>query len=163
MKEDRTLKHSLNWSSGAAGIELQIAERCGKSHELSQNLIKVKDGSCLQTHQRNDHDGESEQGPDRNSECGEYSAVSCLMTYAEEKDRRTIGGDDSNEFSHESSKCVGKDVSVPGITWFKSVLKLVGLTAAWQSSKVRGYPVGVNTAGNPKANNSSVHTEFNFF
>ena len=85
------------------------------------------------------------------------------MTSAEEKDGRTIGGDDSSESSHESSKCVGNDVSVLRVTWFKSVSKLVGLTATWQPSKVEGYPMGVNTAGSPKTNNSSVHTEFNFF
>ena len=163
MKEDRTLKHSLNRSSGVAGIELQVAERSGESRELSQNSIRVKDGSCPQIHQRSDHEGEGEQGPDKNSECGEYSPVSRPMTSAEEKVRRTIGGDDSSKFSHESSKSVGNNVSVPGITWFKSVSKLVGLTAAWQSSKVEGCPMGVNTAGSPKANNSSVHTEFNFF
>ena len=163
IKEDRTLKHSLKGSSGAAGIELQIAKRCGESRELSQNSVKVKDGPCLQTHQRSDHNAEGKQGLDRSSKCGEYSPVSCPMTSTEEKDGRTIGRDDSSESSHESSKCVGNDVSVPRVTWFKSVSKLVGLTAAWQPSKLEGYPVGVNTAGSPKANNSSVHTEFNFF
>ena len=49
-------------SSGAAGIKLQIAERCGKSCELSQNSIKVKEGSCLQTHQRSDHNAEGRTG-----------------------------------------------------------------------------------------------------
>ena len=141
-------------------------------------LKECKDGSCLQIHQGDDYDGESKQGPDKDSECGEYSPVPCLMTSAEETDvlvtqkqeglpctanRRATGGDDSSEFSQESLNCVGNNVSVPGITWFKSVSKLVGLTAAWQPSKVEGHSVGVNTVGSPKANNNSVHTEFNFF
>ena len=41
--------------------------------------------------------------------------------------------------------------------------KLVGLTAAWQQSKVEGHSVGEDNVNSPKANNTSVHTEFNFF
>ena len=41
--------------------------------------------------------------------------------------------------------------------------QIVGLTAAWQQSKVEGNPVGVNTACNAKTNPNPVHTEFNFF
>ena len=150
-------------SSGVQGIKLQIAEKHGESCELSQNSIKVKEGSSLQTHQRSDHNAEGKQGPDRSSECGEYSPVSRPMTLAEGKDGRTIGGDTSSESSHELSKCVGNDVSVSRATWFKSMSKLVGLTAAWQPNKVEGYPMGINTSGSPKTNNSSVHTEYNFY
>ena len=178
MKVDRTLRQSHNRPSAAAKVEGQIAERCGESRELSQNSIECKDGSCPQIHRGDDYDGESEQGPDKDSECGEYSPVPRLMTSAEETDvlvtqkqeglpctasRRATGGDNSSEFSQEWSNCVGNNVSVPGITWFKSVSKLVGLTAVWQPSKVEGHSVGVSTVGSPKANNNLVHREFNFF
>ena len=70
---------------------------------------------------------------------------------------------DSSESSQESSNCVGSDVSVPRLSCFKNVSKLVGLTAAWQHSKVEGESVGTSTASNAKVNNASVHKEFNFF
>ena len=41
--------------------------------------------------------------------------------------------------------------------------QIVGLTAAWQQSKVEGNPMGANTASNAKTNTNPVHTEFNFF
>ena len=41
--------------------------------------------------------------------------------------------------------------------------QIVGLTAAWQQSKVEGNPVGAITAGNAKTNPTPSHTEFNFF
>ena len=40
--------------------------------------------------------------------------------------------------------------------------QIVGLTAVWQQDKVEGNLIKTNTVS-PKANNSSIHTEFNFF
>ena len=72
-------------------------------------------------------------------------------------------GGDSHEFSQESSKSVGSNVSVPSLSWFKNVSKLVGLTAAWQQSKVEQTSMQTSTASNAKVNNPPVHTEFHFF
>ena len=120
MKVDRTLRQSHNQPSGAAKVERQIAERCCESRKLSQNSIECKDGSCLQIHQGDDYDGESEQGTDKDSECGEYSPVPCLMTSAEERDvlvtqkqeglpctasRRATGRDNSLSF-HKNRQTV---------------------------------------------------------
>ena len=150
---------------------LQNSDICEQLGNLLRNVVKMMPRRC-------DYDGESKQGPNKDSECGKYLPVPHLMTSAEETDvlvtqkqegipcttsRRATGGDDSSEFLQESSNCVGNNVSVPGITWFKSVSKLVGLAAAWQPSKVEGHSRGVNTVGSPKAYNNSVHTEFNFF
>ena len=57
---------------------------------------------------------------------------------------------------------VGKNVSVPSFSWFKSMSQIVGLRATLQD-KVEGNPTGANTACNAKVNISPVHTEFNFF
>ena len=68
-----------------------------------------------------------------------------------------------SKFSRDSLGGVDSKVSVPKFSWFKSMSQIVGLTAAWQQSKVEGNPMGVNTAGNAKTNPNPVHTEFKFF
>ena len=68
-----------------------------------------------------------------------------------------------SEFLRDSLGVVGSNVSVPKLSWFKSMSQIVGLTAAWQQSKVEGNPRGANTASNAKTNANPVHTEFNFF
>ena len=68
-----------------------------------------------------------------------------------------------SEYSRDSLGSVGSNVSVPSFSWFKNMSQIVGLTAAWQQSKVEGNPRGANTASNAKTNFKPVHTEFNFF
>ena len=68
-----------------------------------------------------------------------------------------------SKFSWDLLEGVGSNVSVPKYSWFKSMSQIVGLTAAWQQSKVEGNPVGANTVCNAKTNPNPVHTEFNFF
>ena len=68
-----------------------------------------------------------------------------------------------SEYSWDLLGGVGSTVSVPKFSWFKSMSQIVGLTAAWQQSKVEGNPVGAITAGNAKTNPTPSHTEFNFF
>ena len=67
-----------------------------------------------------------------------------------------------SEYSRDSLGGVGNNVSVPSFSWFKSMSKIVGLTATWQD-KVKGNPTGAGTASNAKINTNPVHTEFNFF
>ena len=67
-----------------------------------------------------------------------------------------------SEYSQDSLKGVGNDVSVPSFSWFKSMSQIVGLAATWQD-KVEGNPMGAGTASNAKVNTNPVHTEFNFF
>ena len=67
-----------------------------------------------------------------------------------------------SEYSRDSLRGVGSNVSVPSFSWFKSMSQIVGLTATWQD-KVEGNPTGANTASNAKINTNPVHTEFNFF
>ena len=67
-----------------------------------------------------------------------------------------------SEYSRDSPRGVGSNVSVPSFSWFKSMSQIVGLTATWQD-KVEGNPTGANTASNAKINTNPVHTEFNFF
>ena len=68
-----------------------------------------------------------------------------------------------SEFLQDLLGVVGSNVSVPRFSWFKSMSKIVGLTATWQQDKVEGNPMGANTASNAKTNSNPVHTEFNFF
>ena len=67
-----------------------------------------------------------------------------------------------SEYSQESLRGVGNNVSVPSFSWFKSMSQIVGLTATWQD-KAEGNPTGAGTASNAKVNTNTVHTEFNFF
>ena len=68
-----------------------------------------------------------------------------------------------SEYSRDSLRGVGSNVSVPSFSWFKSMSQIVGLTATWQQDKVEGNPTGANTASNAKTNSNPVQTEFNFF
>ena len=67
-----------------------------------------------------------------------------------------------SEYSQDSLRGVGNNVSVPSFSWIKSMSQIVGLTATWQG-KVEGNPTGAGTASNAKINTNPVHTEFNFF
>ena len=67
-----------------------------------------------------------------------------------------------SEYSRDSLRGVGNNVSVPSFSWFKSMSQIVGLTATWQD-KVEGNPTGASTASNAKINTNPVHAEFNFF
>ena len=67
-----------------------------------------------------------------------------------------------SEYSQDSLKGVGANVSVPSFSWFKSMSQIVGLTATWQD-KVEGNPTAAGTASNAKVNTNPVRTEFNFF
>ena len=67
-----------------------------------------------------------------------------------------------SEYSQDSLRGVGNNVSVPSFSWFKSMSQIVGLTATWQG-KVEGNPMGAGTASNAKIKTNPVHTEFNFF
>ena len=87
----------------------------------------------------------------------------CSQGTHHEQNAKTVCIGKPSEFSRDSLVGVGSNVSVPKLSWFKSMSQIVGLTAAWQQSQVEGNPVGANTAGNAKINPNPVHTEFNFF
>ena len=87
----------------------------------------------------------------------------CSQGTHHEQNAKTVCISEPSEFSRDSLGGVGNNVSVPKLSWFKSMSQIVGLTAAWQQSKVEGNSMGANTAGNAKTNSNPVHTEFNFF
>ena len=74
---------------------------------------------------------------------------------------RPVCRGEPSEYSRDSLG-VGNNVSVPSLSWFKSMSQIVGLTATWQG-KVEGSPTRVSTVSNAKINTNPVHTEFNFF
>ena len=86
----------------------------------------------------------------------------CSEGTQDKQDTKIVCISEPSELLRDSLRGVGSNVSVPKFSWFKSMSQIVGLTAAWQQSKVEGNPRGANTAGNAKINNP-VHTEFNFF
>ena len=107
----------------------------------------------------------------RTSESSEHSPESHVETTAKESKpqdqlrsrvqdifgtQEAYGGD-SSESSQESSSCVGNNVSVPRLSWFQSVSKFVGLTAAWQQDKAEGHSIGANTVSSAKENIAPVH------
>ena len=73
----------------------------------------------------------------------------------------TVCVSEPSEYSRNSLG-VGNNVSVPSLSWLKSMSQIVGLTTTWQD-KVEGNPTGTKTASNANVNISPVHTEFNFF
>ena len=102
------------------------------------------------------------------SEFGEVSTNSWLETECSEgtqhkQNTKIVCIGEPSKYSRDLLGGVGSNVSVPKFSWFKSMSQIVGLTAAWQQSKVEGNPMGANTACNAKTNPNPVHTEFNFF
>ena len=87
----------------------------------------------------------------------------CSQGTHHKQDAQRVCIGEPSKFSWDSLGGVGSNVSVPKFSWFKSMSQIVGLTAAWQQSKVEGNPRGANTASNTKTNSNPVHTEFNFF
>ena len=87
----------------------------------------------------------------------------CSQGIHQEQSTKSVCISEPSEFSWDSLGGVGNNVSVPKFSWFKSMSQIVGLTAAWQQSKVEGNPMGANTGSNAKTNSNPVHTEFNFF
>ena len=81
----------------------------------------------------------------KTSEFREHSANSWMKADAAvvtQEDVCTLNKckDEYSESSPSSSSCVGKNVSVPKFSWFKSMSQIVGLPAAWHQDKVEGSP-----------------------
>ena len=72
----------------------------------------------------------------------------CSQGTHHKQNAKTVCISKPSEFSRDSLGGVGSNVSVPKFSWLKSMSQIVGLTAAWQQSKVEGNPVRANTAGN---------------
>ena len=87
----------------------------------------------------------------------------CSESTQHKQNTKIVCISEPSKYSQDLLRGVGNVVSVPKYSWFKSMSQIVGLTAAWQQSKVEGNPVGANTACNAKTNPNPVHTEFNFF
>ena len=91
-----------------------------------------------------------------------WAEMECSEGTQKKQHTKPVCISDPSEYSQDSLKGVGNNVSIPSFSWFKSMSQIVGLTATWQD-KVEGNPTGAGTASNAKVNNNPVHTEFNFF
>ena len=136
-------EHSQN---SLSGDELKV-----NTGEVNESL-SVREGQCLAT----------------TSEFRELSSNSqvetgCSQGIHHKQNAKVVCMSKPSEYSRDLLRGVGNVVSVPKYSWFKSMSQIVGLTAAWQQSKVEGNPIGANTACNAKTNPNPVHTEFNFF
>ena len=87
----------------------------------------------------------------------------CSQSTHHKQSAKNVCISEPSEFSQGLLEGVGNVVSVAKYSWFKSMSQIIGLTAAWQQSKVEGNPMGANTACSAKTNPNLVHTEFNFF
>ena len=112
-----------------------------------------------------DHDGQCLAMANKFQELSSNSRVEteCSESTQHKQNIKIVCISEPSEYSRDLLRGVGNIVSVPKYSWFKSMSQIVGLTAAWQQSKVEGNPVGANTACNAKTNPNPVHKEFNFF
>ena len=144
---------------------MNLSEKFSENCEESLNSLEAQYEPCLLTYRNSLDSDQCEQGLSQ-TKC---LPVSCSEVTAEEndvpwdqlqqsqrccKDTKAICRGDSSKFSRESSNCVGSNVSVPRLLWFKNMSKIVGLTAAWQHGKVEGASMGANTARKAKVNNT---------
>ena len=58
-----------------------------------------------------------------------------LETRPQDSSTKQTCESNSSESSRESLDCNGNNVSVPKLSWFKSMTQIVGLTAAWHQDK----------------------------
>ena len=93
----------------------------------------------------------------------EFQFQECSEGTQQKQNTKLVCISEPSEYSWDSLEVVGRNVSVPKCSWFKSMSQIVGLTATWQQDKVEGNSTGVNTASNAKTNSNPVHTELNFF
>ena len=115
-------------------------------------LLSVCDGQCLAITSKL-----------RELTSNSWVETGCSQGTHHKQNTKVVCRSEPSENLWDSLRGVGNVVSVPKYSWFKSMSQIVGLTAAWQQSKVEGNPVGANTAFNAKINPNPVHTEFNFF
>ena len=177
---------SKNQEHSQNSREKQVVEDMGNVHVT----FSVRDSQCsgrdsnFPEHSQNSlPNGEPKVGTEeanvsfgvRNGQClaanSDFREVSsnsraeseCSQGTNHKQNAQSVCISEPSEFSRDSLRGVGSNVSVPKFSWFKSMSQIVGLTAAWQQNKVEGNPRGANTASNAKTNSNPVHTEFNFF
>ena len=153
-----TVSTEDNQSSTGVSHFLEHSQNSLSSDEPKVNTgevnvsLGIRDGQCLAM----------------TSEFRELSSNSqvetgCSQGTHHKQNAKVVCMTEPSEYSRDLLRGVGNVVSVPKYSWFKSMSQIVGLTAAWQQSKVEGDPVGANTACNAKTNSNPVHTGFNFF
>ena len=154
-----------------AGVEMTVSAEDAKTTPASSDFSKHSQNSLSKGEPNadpgevktnsGDHDGRCLRTV---SEFRELFPNSRVVTEAPEdrhQHTKPVCISEPSDYSRDSLG-VGKNVSVPSFSWFKSMSQIVGLRATLQD-KVEGNPTGANTAGNAKVNISPVHTEFNFF
>ena len=111
-----------------------------------------------------DHDGQClvTVSKFREFSTNSWEVTECSEGTQKKHHNRPVCIGEPSEYSQDSLRGVGNNVSVTSFSWFKSMSQIVGLTATWQN-KVEGNPTGAGTESNAKTNINPVHTEFNFF
>ena len=149
------------WENQCSAGDIDFPKHSQNS--LSKGEPKVDPGEANGS--SNTHDGQCWPAASKLSELSSNSRVEtgCSQGTQHKQNRKIVCISEPSEYSRDSLRGVGSNVSVPRFSWFKSMSQIVGLTATWQQDKVEGNPTGVNTASNAKTNTNPVHTEFNFF
>ena len=172
LQQSECREHSQNLRiQESVGVAVTVSAKDAKTTAVSSDFSKHSQNS-LSKGEPNADPGEVKAtfgDPDGRclrtvSDFRELSPNSRMVTEApEDRNQHTkpVCISEPSDYSRDSLG-VGKNVSVPSFSWFKSMSQIVGLRATLQD-KVEGNPTGANTACNAKVNISPVHTEFNFF
>ena len=172
-------EHSQNSREKQAGAEIvnvkvTVSANDTKRSATSSDFPEHSQNSLPSGECELDNGGANVSSGDRDGQCSvsvsEFRELSpnswveteCSEVTQKKHHTRPVCVGEPSEYSQDSLRSVGSNVSVPSFSWFKSMSQIVGLTATWQD-KVEGNPTGAGTASNVKINTNPVHTEFNFF
>ena len=173
-------EHSQNsWKKQAGAdignVKMTVSAKDNKCSAGSSDFLEDSQNLLSRGERETDKGEKNMSFSDRDGQClvtankfGELSPNSRAETECSEgtqkkQQTKPVCISEPSEYSRDSLRGVGSNVSVPSFSWFKSMSQIFGLTATWQQDKVEGNPTGANTASNAKTNSNPVHTEFNFF
>ena len=180
LEHSKSREHSQNSQKKQAradigNVKVTVSAEDNKCSAVSSNFLEHSQNSLSSSDPEvnkgeanvsfSDHDGQCSATVSEFRELSSNSRVEteCSEGTQHKQNRKIVCISEPSEYSWDSLGGVGSNVSVRRFSWFKSMSQIVGLTAAWQQSKVEGNPRGANTASNAKTNSNPVHTEFNFF
>ena len=180
LEHSESQEHSRNLQKKQAGadignVKVTVSAEDNKCSAVSSDFLEDSQNSLSSGEHEVDKGETNVSLSDRDGQClataSEFRELSqnsrleteCSEGTQQKQNTKLVCISEPSEYLRDSLEVVGRNVSVPKFSWFKSMSQIVGLTATWQQDKVEGNPVGANTACNAKTNPNPVYTEFNFF
>ena len=171
LQHSKCQEHSQNSRiNESVGVAVTVSAEDTKCSAPSSDFPEHSPNSLSRRERETDNDEANVSFGDRDGICSvvtsefrELSPNSRVLNETTEgrpQHTSTVCVSEPSEYSRDSLG-VGNNVSVPSLSWLKSMSQIVGLTTTWQD-KVEGNPTGTKTASNANVNISPVHTEFNF-